>query len=113
MSENPELSPRIAIQVALALAGEGGASEISASLHDAARRIGLSAAEMDAAWSGRSFEAKACAAIRLARAIRAGGDDELAAAREHAAEFGLCPIEIEQVEQLASPSGKVGPFPPG
>ena len=67
-----------------------------------AKDAGLTDAEIDAALSGRSFEAKACAAIRLARAFTSGSSNDLQRARIHAVDFGLCPDEMAQVEQLVA-----------
>lgn len=65
-----------------------------------ARRAGLTGAEIDQALSGRSFGARESAAVALACALKSRSADEIKSARTHAETFGLCPKEIEQVEEL-------------
>lgn len=101
MSDAKKLSQRIVIQIRLALSRQEQDSPAATHLYNQAKRAGLTQAEIDAARSGRSFEARACAAIRLAKAIIEEDAKELLQAQAHAAEFGLCPIEILQVEKLA------------
>tara|TARA_A100001391_G_scaffold48685_1_gene28953 strand:- start:15437 stop:15754 length:318 start_codon:yes stop_codon:yes gene_type:complete len=102
MSDSTQLSPRIVIQIVLALEDGQSGTWTQVSLIRRAKRIGLSEAEIDAARDGRSFEAKSSAAIRLAKAVLDQSGNDLIEAREHAAAFGLCSVEIRQIEKLAT-----------
>ncbi|MGF7149401.1 hypothetical protein FHS96_003052 [Sphingomonas zeicaulis] len=68
---------------------------------EAARR-GLTGAEVDAARAGRSFDARAAAAIALALACRSGDDGVIGAATRRAAQAGLGPVAQRTIRDAAS-----------
>jgi hypothetical protein len=88
------------MQVTLAIFSGCGCDETMAAADSDARLAGLTGAEIDQALAGRSFSARESAAVSLACAMKSENADEIAAARTRAETFGLCPIEIEQVEDL-------------
>lgn len=70
-------------------------------LYGAGRSLGLSSAEIDAALSGRSFEARTNAALGLACAIKSGTSDQVEAARQRALRLGLSAGDLHVVAEEA------------
>lgn len=88
-----DLSPRLAVQVRLAL------FPTEPAVADEASREGLTGVEIDAAREGRSFDIQAQAAIVLALACRAGVVTD--AARCRAERVGLCDSQVLAITTLA------------
>lgn len=96
-----KLHARVHVQLKLALLGDCGCLTSLANLEEEARSSGLTGAEIDAALSGRSFEARTAAALAFACAIKAGENGALKQAREHAVRFGVTDEELSAVAQEA------------
>ena len=96
-----EFHARVRAQLKLALLGDCGCGKTLASLEDQARSSGLTGAEIDAALSGRSFEARTAAALAFACAIKAGEDGQIEQARDHAIRFGATDEELFAVAEEA------------
>lgn len=90
-------SARIDAQLRLALLGDRRTPKALAALERAARRAGLTGAEIDAALAGRSFDIRTSAVIAVARALRAGCPAEVEQARRRALSLGLCAAELLSV----------------
>ena len=88
-----ELSPKLALQVRLALS-----QDTVESLAIDASRAGLTGDEIDAARAGRSFDIQAQAAIALALKLRAGACT--IAARRQAEHVGLRDGEVSAITAL-------------
>ncbi len=84
-----KLDPRTRLSIEIAIAGDRAAPALMGEQDDAAARIGMCGAEIDAARAGRSFDVRGARALELAlavkrddyrevrsRAIRAGFDEE-------------------------------------
>lgn len=95
------LDDRIRIQVEIALA-DTGCSRAAAKQEGRARAIGLSGAEIDAARSGRCFDIRAGAAVRLACALRSTMVSHAPALVAMAHRAGLNDAEIAAVMALAA-----------
>ena len=95
-----DLSSRLRMQVTLAIFSGCGCDETMAAADNDARLAGLTGAEIDQALAGSSFSARESAAVSLACAMKSGNRSDVAAARARAETFGLCPVEIQQVEDL-------------
>ena len=92
---------RLMIEVELAL-DAGDADPGRRSRQDAeAARIGLTGAEIDAARAGRSFDARAAAAIALALACRSGGVAAIEGAAIRAGHAGLGPAARRAIRDAA------------
>lgn len=89
------------MQVTLAVFSGCGCDDTMAAANQEARLAGLTGAEIDQALAGGSFSARESAAVGLACAMKSGNAEAIATAKAHAETFGLCPMEIEQVEDLA------------
>ena len=96
-----KLDERIRFQIELALAGPCACLTTIAGQEAAARRLGLSGAEVDLARDGRSFDVKTSSVLALVRATRAGDSQALAAARRQARTAGVARLELLEVEQIA------------
>ena len=88
---------RIVAQLRLALLGDCSCSDTLSAMTGEARNHGLTGAEIDAALSGRSFEACSHAAITYACAIKSGDTDAIGAARLRAFRVGLSDDELETI----------------
>ncbi|WP_419320566.1 hypothetical protein ACN2C7_06365 [Caulobacter sp. ErkDOM-E] len=95
------LSPSLGAQLALALLARCVCPQTRAKAEQEARSAGLTGAEIDAAWAGRSFDVKASAAITFALAVRSFSEIAIAASRSRALRMGLSPQELELVEARA------------
>lgn len=88
------LHARVTAHLKLALLGDCGCRKTLARLESEARHAGLTGAEIDAAISGRSFEARTAAAVALACAMKAGEAEGLAQARMRAVQLGATDAEL-------------------
>jgi hypothetical protein len=96
---NATLDDKIRIQVEIALA-DGKCSKTSATQEGRARVVGLSGAEIDAARSGRCFDLRADAAVRLACALRSTTVAHAPALAAMARRAGLGDADIEAIKAL-------------
>jgi hypothetical protein len=94
------LEDRIRIQVEIALASDGCA-DTRAAQECRARAAGLTGAEIDAARSGRCFDRRADAAVRLARTLRATATTHGPALAARARRAGLSDAEIDAICAMA------------
>lgn len=92
---------RIRLYLELALLSDRERRDSLASLYSAGRSLGLSSAEIDAALTGRSFEARTNAALGLACAIKSGMSDQVEAARQRALRLGLSAGDLHVVAEEA------------
>lgn len=95
------LGRRIRRQIVLALTSECACDRTIRNAVTAARRAGLSRAEIDRAQAGSSFSARERAAVALACAVRSGDPTRVNRARQSAQAYGLSRREIGQVERFA------------
>ncbi|MGL6043284.1 MAG: hypothetical protein ACRC1J_05120 [Sandaracinobacteroides sp.] len=108
MTMPTHLDDRIRIQVELALTSAAGCSKVRTMQDCAARAVGLSGAEIDAARDRRCFDRRARAAVALACAL---GSASTPAAELLASPFaikarrdGLSDDEIEAIHAMAVPT---------
>lgn len=95
------LSASLNAQLALALLARCACPETRAKFEQEARAAGLTGAEIDAAWAGRSFDVKCTAAIGFALAVRSFSDIAIANSRARALRMGLTSAELELIEARA------------
>jgi len=95
------LSSSLDAQLALALLARCVCCETRDKLEQEARSAGLTGAEIDAAWAGRSFDVKCSAAIRFALAVRSFSEIAIATSRARALRMGLTREELDLVEARA------------
>jgi hypothetical protein len=95
------LHARVMAQLKLALLGDCGCHKTLARLEREARQSGLTGAEIDAAITGRSFEARTAAAVAFACALKAGAADGLAQARTRALQIGVSEAELRAIAEGA------------
>lgn len=95
------LSPSLNAQLALALLARCACCETREKLEHDARHAGLTGAEIDAAWMGRSFDVKCSAAIDFALAVRSFSEIAIANSRSKALRMGLTLEELDLVEARA------------
>lgn len=95
------LHARVTAQLKLALLGDCGCHKTLAKLEREARKSGMTGAEIDAAISGRSFEARTAAAVTFACAMKAGDDDCLQQARTRALQIGVTTEELRAIAKGA------------
>ena len=95
------LHARVTAQLKLALLGDCGCHKTLAKLEREARQSGLTGAEIDAAISGRSFEARTAAAVAFACALKAGDAEGLAGARTRALQLGVNDAELRAIAEGA------------
>lgn len=93
------LDDKIRIQVEIALA-DRRCARTDAIREGRARAIGLSGAEIDAARSGRCFDLRADAAVRLACALRSAKVTHAPALAAMARRAGLSDADIEAIKAL-------------
>ncbi len=96
------LDERIRVQVLLALTSGRTCADARAEQDAAARQLGLSGAEIDAARGGNCFDVKAAAAVRLACALRVSKPDAVWQAQKTAVAAGLRPEDLTMIESLAA-----------
>lgn len=96
-----QLHVRVTAQLKLALLGDCGCHKTLTRLEREARQSGLTGAEIDAAISGRSFEARTAAAVAFACAMKAGDDDCLQQARTRALQIGVTTEELRAIAKGA------------
>lgn len=95
------LSASLSAQLALALLARCTCSETREKFEQEARAAGLTGAEIDAAWAGRSFDVKCTAAIGFALAVRSFSDIAIADSRARALRMGLTREELELIQARA------------
>jgi len=95
------LSSSLDAQLALALLARCVCCETRDKLEQEARSAGLTGAEIDAAWAGRSFDVKCSAAIGFALAVRSFSEIAIATSRTRALRMGLTREELDLVEARA------------
>lgn len=95
------LHARVTAQLKLALLGDCGCNKTLTRLEHEARQSGLTGAEIDAAISGRSFEARTAAAVAYACALKAGDADGLAQARTRARQLGIDDQDLRAIAEEA------------
>lgn len=95
------LDDKIRIQVEIALA-DRSCSRTSTTQEGRARAIGLTGAEVDAARSGRCFDLRADAAVRLACALRSTKVAHAPALAVMARRAGLSDVDIEAIKALVN-----------
>jgi hypothetical protein len=95
------LSSSLDAQLALALLARCACCETRNRLEQQARSAGLTGAEIDAAWAGRSFDVKCSAAIGFALAVRSFSEIAIATSRARALRMGLTREELDLVEARA------------
>lgn len=88
-------------QLKLALLGDCDCSKTIGRLEREARLSGLTGAEIDAALSGRSFEARTAAAVDFACALKAGDAGLIEHARARALQFGATEEELSVIARKA------------
>lgn len=93
------LSRRMKAKLRLALLGDCGCPDTIGALAAEASAEGLTGAEIDTALAGRSFEARADAAIAYACAIRSGAPGARAAARARGLRLGLSQSELAALDE--------------
>jgi hypothetical protein len=96
-----QLHARVMAQLKLALLGDCGCPKTLTKLEREARLSGLTGAEIDAALSGRSFEARTAAAVAFACALKAGDDQCLQQARDRALQIGVNEAELRAIAEGA------------
>lgn len=95
MSE--QLHTRVTAQLKLALLGDCGCPKTLTKLEREARLSGLTGAEIDAAISGRSFEARTTAAVAFACALKAGDSVGIEQGRTRALRLGVSDDELRAI----------------
>ena len=96
------LDKRIGILVEIALTHDSDRSRTIERQEKAARHLGVTGAEMDAARAGRSFDVKSGAAVRLALAVQSQNRSAITAARERASQVGLNESDLAAIERLTA-----------
>lgn len=92
------LDPRMRLSIEMALTGHRGIHALMRRQDEAATRLGLRGAEIDAARAGRSFDLRIARALELAIALRRGDG---AAARSRAIGAGLDEAACREIARLA------------
>jgi len=93
-----KLDPCTRLSIEMALAGDRGAPALIRQQDDAAARIGMCGAEIDAARSGRSFDVRRSRALELAIGTLGAARDEL---RQRALAAGIAEEACREIENLA------------
>ena len=93
------LDPRMLLSIEMALAGDRGAPALIRQQDEAAARIGMCGAEIDAARAGRSFDVRGSRALELALAVRRGKYRD---ARSRAIRAGIDAELCREIERIAS-----------
>lgn len=93
-----KLDARTRLSIELALAGDRGAPALIRRQDDAAARIGMCGAEVDAARAGRSFDVRGTRALELALAVKRGDDRGM---RSRAIQAGIDEEDCREIERIA------------
>jgi hypothetical protein len=93
------LDARTRLSIEMALTAGRGAPALIRQQDDAAARIGMCGAEIDAARAGRSFDARGARALELA--LAAGRGDH-AHARSRAIQAGIDEAACREIETIAA-----------
>jgi len=93
-----KLDPRTRLSIEMALAGDRGAPAVILQQDDAAARIGMCGAEIDAARAGRSFDVRGARALELALAIKRSDYREV---RSRAIQAGFDDEACREIERIA------------
>lgn len=93
-----KLGARTHLSIEMALAGYRGAPALIRQQDDAAARIGMCGAEIDAARQGRSFDVRGSRALELALAVKRGDYRE---ARSRAIQAGFDEEACREIERVA------------
>lgn len=96
-----EFHARVQAQLKLALLGDCGCIKTLGSLENEARSSGLTGAEIDAALTGRSFEARTAAALAYACALKSGEAVLIERARTHGLHIGVTDDELSAIAREA------------
>lgn len=97
MTMSERFSRRVLAQLRLALLADCGCERTLAALDLGARQAGLTGAEIDAALTGKSFEARTAAALAFACALKAGDQAQISLTRERAARLSVLPADLDVV----------------
>lgn len=100
--EESDLSPRLRVQVVLALSGDIACPEEAHHQEQAARDLGLTGAEIDVARRGSSFDRRTAAVVAYACALRQADPRQVALTRRQALVDGSTLLELSLVEQLTA-----------
>jgi len=93
-----KLDARTRLSIEMALAGHQGAPALIRRQDDAAARIGMCGAEIDAARAGRSFDARCARALELALAVKRGDYLDV---RSRASQAGFDEEACCEIERIA------------
>lgn len=99
--KTPALAPRLLAQLTLAMLEHCSCLNTRALVEAQGREAGLTGAEIDAAWTGRSFDVKASSAIAYARAIGSFSPVAIGFSRLRAGKVGLTDQELDLIETEA------------
>lgn len=94
----PKLHARLRLSIEMALTADRGAAALIRRQNDAARRLGMCGAEIDAARAGRSFDLRGARALELALATRRGDNGD---ARSRAIRAGIDEEACREIERIA------------
>jgi len=92
---------RVRAQLKLALLSDCGCLKTLVGLEWEGRASGLTWAEIDAAFEGRSFEAQTATILSFACAVKAGSPESMDQARRRALNFGVTEEELAAVAEEA------------
>ena len=95
------LPDRLLCQLELALLRDCGCTKTLARLEETAREQGLTGAEIDAALSGRSFEARGSVMLAFACALKEGRADLAANVRARSQALGMSEADLDSVAEYA------------
>ncbi|MFE1599818.1 hypothetical protein [Methylobacterium sp. ID0610] len=96
------LDARVRLAIALALTIGGRDRFLPPDQEAAARMLGLSGAEIDAACQGRSFDLRTSRALALALAVRAQDGERRNEERARAVRVGIAEEVCSQIESFAA-----------
>ncbi len=100
-----KLDPRTRLSIEMALAGDQGAPALIRQQDDAAARIGMCGAEIDAAREGRSFDVRGARALELALAVKRSDYRDI---RSRAVQVGFDDEACREIEGIAVAHASVG-----
>lgn len=95
------LHARVTAQLKLSLLGDCGCPQTLDRVESEARSAGLTGAEIDAALSGRSFEARTAASVAFACALKAGEATLQEQTRARAVQLGVTDDELSAIAREA------------
>ena len=102
MTISRQISKRVLVQLRLALLADCGCENTLADLDFAARRVGLTGAEIDAALAGTSFGAQTAAALAFACALKTGDQGQIDIASARAMRLGFVGADLEALTSEVS-----------